>query len=79
MGEEEEEHGENAPTAVSSLSVAALALRPPPMTAREEVGNASVGMEEGVLNGGSVSAIPSCNWWKAGVVSDKLEHLAEEI
>lgn len=49
------------------------------MMAREEVGNASVGMEEGVLNGGRVSAIPSCNWWKAGVVSDKLEHLAEEM
>lgn len=49
------------------------------MTALEEVGNASGGMEEGVLNGGRVSVMPSCNWWKAGVVSDKLEHLAEEI
>lgn len=26
-----------------------------------------------------MSAMPSCNGWKAGVVSDKLEHLAEEI
>lgn len=65
---------------MSSLLVAASALRPPPVRAREEVGNMSLRMEEGVLlNGGRASATLSCNWWKAGVISDKLGQLAEGV